>query len=120
MLTGLLITALIASLTATCIAIDKWREEKEWHEIFANAFDEEYEKRWNEIGLGLMADKEIEELKKNRDAALTDYMLAASKCSQETVKNMKLQDKLSATLCPQNNHVWQDGVCKRCGRIQPK
>lgn len=32
--------------------------------------------------------------------------------------NAVLQDKLSALLCPRNDHVWVDGVCKRCGRQQ--
>jgi len=30
----------------------------------------------------------------------------------------KLQDFKSATLCPHNNHVWKDGVCVKCGRVQ--
>ena len=27
-----------------------------------------------------------------------------------------LQDGLSALLCPRNDHIWEDGVCRRCGR----
>ena len=27
-----------------------------------------------------------------------------------------LQDRLSASLCPSNNHVWKDGKCIKCGR----
>lgn len=27
-----------------------------------------------------------------------------------------LQDFKSSTLCPRNDHIWQDGVCKRCKR----
>lgn len=30
----------------------------------------------------------------------------------------KLQDRLSAILCPRRNHIWIDGVCKRCGRAK--
>lgn len=27
-----------------------------------------------------------------------------------------MQDKLSALLCPHNDHVWKDGICTKCGR----
>lgn len=30
-----------------------------------------------------------------------------------------LQDFKSSKLCPHNDHIWVDGVCKRCGRAQP-
>ena len=30
----------------------------------------------------------------------------------------ELQDRLSALLCPSNNHIWEDGVCVKCGRMQ--
>lgn len=33
-------------------------------------------------------------------------------------KNAVLQDRLSALLCPTSNHIWQDGVCVKCGRVQ--
>ena len=33
-------------------------------------------------------------------------------------KNAVLQDRLSALLCPMNDHVWRDGVCVKCGRMQ--
>lgn len=29
-----------------------------------------------------------------------------------------LQDRLSAILCPHNDHVWKDGVCVKCGRVK--
>ena len=29
-----------------------------------------------------------------------------------------MQDRLSAILCPRNDHVWKDGVCVKCGRVQ--
>jgi hypothetical protein len=32
--------------------------------------------------------------------------------------NAKLQDRLSALLCPHNDHVWEDGRCVKCGRMQ--
>jgi len=33
-------------------------------------------------------------------------------------KNRALQDRLSALLCPSNNHIWKDGVCAKCGRMK--
>ena len=33
-------------------------------------------------------------------------------------KNAVLQDRLSSLLCPHNDHVWKDGVCAKCGRVQ--
>ena len=32
--------------------------------------------------------------------------------------NAKLQDRLSAILCPMNDHVWKDGRCVKCGRVK--
>ena len=32
--------------------------------------------------------------------------------------NAKLQDRLSALLCPSNSHVWKDGRCVKCGRVK--
>ena len=29
-----------------------------------------------------------------------------------------MQDRLSAILCPRNDHVWKDGVCAKCGRVK--
>ena len=29
-----------------------------------------------------------------------------------------MQDRLSSLLCPRNDHVWKDGRCVKCGRVQ--
>lgn len=29
-----------------------------------------------------------------------------------------LQDRLSALLCPHNNHIWKDGRCVKCGKVE--
>ena len=29
-----------------------------------------------------------------------------------------MQDRLSAILCPRNDHVWKDGRCVKCGRVK--
>ena len=41
-----------------------------------------------------------------------DYALRVS------MENIELQDRLSALLCPHNDHVWKDGVCAKCGRMK--
>ena len=41
-----------------------------------------------------------------------DYALRVS------MENIELQDRLSAILCPHNDHVWKDGVCVKCGRVK--
>ena len=41
-----------------------------------------------------------------------DYALRVS------MENIELQDRLSALLCPHNDHVWKDGVCVKCGRMK--
>ena len=35
-----------------------------------------------------------------------------------SMENIKLQDRLSALLCPHNDHVWKDGRCVKCGRVK--
>jgi len=35
-----------------------------------------------------------------------------------SMENIKLQDRLSALLCPTANHVWRDGRCVKCGRAK--
>ena len=35
-----------------------------------------------------------------------------------SVENIELKDRLSALLCPMNDHVWKDGVCVKCGRVK--
>ena len=35
-----------------------------------------------------------------------------------TLERDALQDRLSALLCPMNDHVWKDGRCVKCGRAK--
>lgn len=35
-----------------------------------------------------------------------------------SIKINALQDKLSAAVCPRNDHIWVNGFCKKCGRVQ--
>ena len=35
-----------------------------------------------------------------------------------SMENIELKDRLSAILCPRNDHVWKDGRCVKCGRVE--
>ena len=67
---------------------------------------EEREKRWQETSIMLSNEKELNEKiqKQNEYAGIL------------VKEYSRLQSKLSAVLCPTNNHVWKDGVCTKCGR----
>jgi len=67
---------------------------------------EEREKRWQETSIMLSNEKELNEKiqKQNEYAGIL------------VKEYSRLQSKLSAILCPTNNHVWQDGVCVKCGK----
>lgn len=83
---------------------------------------EEREKRWQETSIALTVEKEkdaeIEYLKYSLEG---EQRLGAEREEEifrlSTWHNI-IQDKLSATLCPTNNHVWKDGVCTKCGRAK--
>jgi len=51
-----------------------------------------------------------------------DHMLAfdANIITKKDKLILDLQERLSAFLCPHNDHIWIGGVCKRCGRPQWK
>ena len=57
----------------------------------------------------------------NTTAEALEQREARVKCSAAAVmwysaNNKRLQDRLSAILCPSSNHVWKDGICTKCGR----
>lgn len=66
----------------------------------------------------------------NTNAKMLDESQERERCSAQAVlwyseklKVLKedrnaLQDRLSALLCPHNDHVWKDGVCAKCGRMK--
>lgn len=76
---------------------------------------EEKERRWDEISLWQSIEKE-----KDAEIARLNACLDAEVEYVDNVIDEKtaLQDELSALRCPRNDHIWIDGVCKRCGRIQ--
>lgn len=136
---ALLGMACIGSLAAFFVAWAKYDEQKKLTK-------EEYEKRWDEISRALSIEKELEQEKqyfRHADAESFEHYQNAKearmKCGElqdrlsalqtelEQEKayfdacragNHALQDRLSAILCPMNDHVWKDGVCVKCGRVQ--
>ena len=91
----IIILALIAA-AVTCQAVwyrRKWKEENS--------------RRWQETSIMLSNEKELNEKiqKQNEYAGIL------------VKEYSRLQSKLSAILCPTNNHVWKDGVCVKCGRM---
>ena len=79
---------------------------------------EERDRRWDEISRAV-------DLEKQLDCAANAYegvtgMYRTMSAYSDIVKQERnaLQDRLSSILCPTNNHVWKDGVCVKCGRVQ--
>lgn len=95
------------SLAAACLVLwEKYKSEKE--------------KRWNEISICASVEKEKDKEIENLNA----YWQVKNKVLDSIIDDLdeeiqNLQDFKSATLCPQNNHVWDDvdGVkrCRKCG-----
>lgn len=108
MINALLGIGFISSLAAFFIMWSKYDEQKKLTQ-------EEREKRWQETSIALTVEKEkdakIDELESEIDNLKWD-----NDCLTMTVDRQ--QDKLSALLCPRNDHVWENGVCAKCGRMQ--
>ena len=98
----------------------------------------EYNERWRETSLNHTLQKECSEALDERQAQLDEAnkALYASNAAKDSLyaelvvtaeerdmffkERNALQDKLSATLCPRNDHVWgENGKCKRCGAERP-
>lgn len=67
---------------------------------------DERDRRWDEISRAVELENELEQEKSYFEACLAG--------------NHVLQDRLSALLCPRNDHVWKDGICIKCGREEKK
>lgn len=115
MLETILEFALVLALAGFFVMWAKWEEQKV-------KTREERDRRWDEISLRLTVEKE----KDAEIANLNEWLRSFEKRGDvwyeiaEKVTNERdaLQDKLSAVLCPTNNHVWKDGVCVKCGRVK--
>ena len=114
---ALLVIGFVGSFAAMFIFWAKYDEQKKLTQ-------KERDRRWDEISLRqtieIEKDAEIEELQyEERDLQGTICMLECDK-EQMAKDRDRLQDKLSALLCPRNDHVWKDGVCIKCGRSEQK
>ena len=94
----------IGSLAAFFAAWAKLDEQKKLTQ-------EERNRRWDEISRATGLENELEQMK----LTATKYKVWFEECRNG---NRALQDKLSAILCPANNHVWVDGCCVKCGMVQ--
>lgn len=126
---ALLAIGFIGSLAVVFILWSKLDEQKKLTQ-------EERDRRWDEISLRLTVEKEkdaeIAELNSYISDEINDYNKAVFEKGQAeeqceglklgieylTERNDELQDRLSALLCPTNNHVWKDGCCVKCGRVK--
>ena len=111
MLETILEFALVLALAGFFVMWAKWEEQKV-------KTKEERDRRWDEISLRQNAEKENVKLNACLDAevAYVDELLDDSRALAR--KLLLTQNKLSAILCPRNDHVWKDGVCVKCGRVQ--
>lgn len=108
MMQTILVLALAGSLAGMLIFAAKWQETRQ--------------KIWDERSVWLSEVKQLERDKEilleggRHDAdAILWYADELSKSRREIAEK---QDKLSAILCPRNDHVWVDGVCVKCGRVK--
>lgn len=95
---------------------------------------EEKERRWDEISRAVSLENELEKSKVHQQWMKEDILRYSEQLTKEqalsaereeeifrlSTWNRIMQDRLSALLCPRNDHIWEDGVCKRCGRIEWK
>ena len=110
-----LVLALVASLAIAITFAAKWQETRQ------ESVDER--KEWIAKVTRLESDKQILLEGSRRDMETIRNLeqslrATASVAANATAGNHVLQDKLSALLCPRNDHVWVDGVCTKCGRMQ--
>ena len=82
----------------------------------------ERDRRWDEISLRMTIenekDAEIEELREFLSPFEKRGDFWYQTAEKMTLERDALQDRLSALLCPRNDHVWKDGVCTKCGKVQ--
>ena len=118
-ITTLLALGFFAATAAFFVVWSKLEEEK-------LKTKEERDRRWDEISRALSIEKELErakaefdEVNEKRDEAWRRVLSATVDERNDLKARLPvLQDRLSAYLCPHNDHVWKDGVCVKCGRVK--
>lgn len=79
---------------------------------------EEYNRRWDEISRAVGLENEITHWKEANTDRQKDIAFYLVELGKQYAECDKMQNRLSALLCPTNDHVWKDGVCVKCGRVQ--
>lgn len=114
MINAILGIVCIGAIAAFFVMWSKYDEQKKLTQ-------EECEKRWQETSIALTVEKEKDaEIAKLNSCINTEIEFANQRLFERRMAEERcdrLQDKLSAILCPTNNHVWKDGVCAKCGRV---
>lgn len=100
----ILALAFAGAAAALLVVIAKWQEEKE--------------RRWDEISRAVSLENEITHWKEANTDKQKDIAFYLVELSKQYAECDKMQNRLSALLCPHNDHVWKDGVCAKCGRVQ--
>lgn len=103
------------SIAAALIFAAKWQKAKQDVHDERSIWLSEVKQLERDKQILLEGSKKDMETIRNLEQSLRT---TASVAANATAGNHALQDKLSAILCPRNDHVWQDGVCKKCGRMQ--
>jgi len=100
----LLALAFFGCAAALLVVIAKWQDEKE--------------RRWDEISRAAGLENEIERMRAREQCTAKAVLWYSDELLKRITENVQIQDKLSALLCPRNDHVWRDGVCVKCGRVK--
>ena len=108
---ALLGLACIGSLAAFFVAWSKLDEQKKLTQ-------EERDRRWYEISRAVDLENIIEDRTKDVLFLNKEAQRFFEDAFDRMVERNALQDRLSALLCPHNDHVWKDGVCAKCGRVK--
>ena len=104
----LLLFALVCALAAFFVMWAKWEEEK---------LKTKEERKCYDAMLRLHnATAEAAQSIDDHQYYALNYL--QSVIDEKSRKADELQDRLSALLCPTNNHVWVDGFCTKCGRVK--
>lgn len=106
---ALLSIGCISALAAFFVA---WAKADEWKKTAAD----EHANYIAALGLHNTTAKALEQSKMRDCQGHIDFLNFCVDTLGE--KNDALQDKLSAILCPHNDHVWKYGRCVKCGRAK--
>lgn len=110
--------ALVLALAGFFMMWAKWEQEK----VRTKEERDNYKAAMSLHNAATNALKEIDEYVESLNAEiakLNQYLDTEVEYADDLIdKNRDMQDKLSAILCPTNNHVWKDGCCVKCRKVK--